>query len=162
MSTKFLKGLFFRSIMARFEFEKDLDSYISTRRKVEKSFDNNFAHNDAPKAPVSEAVKRTSVDVCVSNDDVNSEYAVYSKGAFSRIAGWMFGAEEKHDAPLDVVNADNSALYNGELKADMRELAKISISTFRKLPVHRLREFKSSGDFERFKGILKKHGLSKE
>lgn len=155
--------------MDRFEFARDLDAYISQRRKLSSPSFWSKLFVSKPKAVKSvesnasvPLVVAQPVEVSVSSDDgaVASDYDVEKKSAFSKVWGWVVNSPpEKHDAaPLET----SSALVENELVGDMRTLAKISIATFRKLPAHKIREFKQSNDFLEFKGILRKHGLSKE
>lgn len=48
-----------------------------------------------------------------------------------------------------------------EMKEDMKELAVISVATFKKLPKEHFELFKDSSDFKKFKEILKKYNVVK-
>ena len=161
--------------MDRFVFERELDSYISKRRTRSRSFSFSFlkgwfAQKPKPvevskEEPVPQTVKLSSPAVVpVSEDDKDTasiEYETDKKGVFSKVFEWiMASSPEQHDAS---VSADlPSVLAEKDMHNDLREIARISIATFRHLPVHKIRSFKESPDYVTFKNILKKHGLARD
>lgn len=167
-SKKFLNHAAIVHIMDKSEFAQELDSYLSKRNKPvsAKFWKGLFAR--APKSAQSveepepqPVTVSTAVEVPVTENDeaTPAEYDSDKKGVLSRMLEWFVtGSPEKHDAVAQ--EEVSSALAEKELRDDMRELAKISISTFRKLPAHKIREFKGSVEYDAFRNILKKHGLS--
>ena len=162
--------------MDKFEFGRELDCYISKLRAPKGSsfFKGFFAKRQIFKAqnvkehikePLPQTVKMSEpIEVPMSSDDKNNaskEYDSDKKSVFSKIVDWVVvGVPEKHDANLDV--EVESVLAQKEMVDDLREVARISIANFRNLPAHKIRTFKESQDYLKFKNILKKHGLSRD
>src|SRR3989344_3643420 len=165
---KFLNKCALILFMGKIELGRELDSYLARIKKPSShSFLKSlFASKQKSKAQeqedmVPQTIVRTepvevqpSVDV---KDFVAKEYDD-KKSVFFRMFSWLANAPpELHDAPLESEVA--SVLAEKEMLADMRELARISISTFRQLPVRKIRDFKASPEFVAFRSILKKHNL---
>lgn len=162
--------------MDRFEFTRDMDAYLSRRKR--KGFKlfwpvglksvGFLSSKHVVASKVNDIVPQTvkysepvEVAVSVDNKDVSVEYEVKDKSVFSRFVGWIVEGRQAKGEDVSFVGVE-SALAEKELLSDLRELARISILHFRKLPAHKIRELKQSEDFLVFKGILNKHGLSRD
>lgn len=150
--------------MDRFEFGKDLDGYLSRRsRRQRGSFFKSFSQKKQEVVETEEYAPVTvqqPVEIAHHDATTASEYESEKKWVVSRMFGWFAGEPEAlQDVQPEQVLASN---VEEIVKADMKELARISVAVFRELPVHKIRAFKQSSDFAQFKSILKKHGLSRE
>lgn len=167
-------GLFI--LMDKLEFAREMDAYLSRRKRKRFSFFRSglFSFRFAgflsstqvveskDSAVVPQTVKYSvPVEVLADSNDVSVEYDSEKKGVFSKFLEWLVAGRQVKDEDVSVVDV-SSALVEKELLADMRELARISILNFRKLPAQRIRELKNSEDFSVFKRILGKHGLSRD
>ena len=139
------------------EITRDLDSYISAKRKGsglfglfgKKSDDGEVAmhpyvkpYDDEPVATVTETKPvETPVD-----DAPQAE----KKGFFSR---W-FGSEEPQEIQEPVADAPAD-------DADLREVARIALGFLRQTDQAALAKIKSSPDFEKFKEILRRRHIIK-
>ncbi len=159
--------------MDKFEFSRELDSYIS---KIHESKQPSwhFWAKGFFKAKKQEQVQKEEpspvtiaplpVEVPILADDKNStvgEYDEQKKGLFTKLVEWIVvGAPQANDGIVE--ENIRSALAEQALIGDLHELARISIATFRGLPAQKIRLFKESQDYVTFRNILKKNGLSKE
>ncbi|MEK6849865.1 MAG: hypothetical protein AABY01_04845 [Nanoarchaeota archaeon] len=133
----------------RKQLKKDMESYISTRRKSDWSFTKPFH-------PTIQEYKPKQEESAVENTEVTEK-----KGWFSKVSSKIFG-EAADEATEDVPAAQvHSQISSSETHTDLKELARISLGVMKQMPGEQIHEFKQSPDYDKFKTILKKHNLIK-
>jgi len=135
------------------DFERDLDEYISGRRK------SHFFHNvvqglrsHQPKIRLNPELETYDRPPEPEPTPVTNGVAVEvprKKGLF----GWLLGSEIDED-----VEKLNISLVPRD---DMKALARITLSVVKKLPPQEIVAFKQSTEFAVLKNTLKKHNLIK-
>jgi hypothetical protein len=120
--------------MTRDSLYKDIDSYISHRRRK-------YGYPKAEKKPV---VEKKAEPKPLPEDEY--EEAIKKPGFFSR----LFGKVDEEVIEEEVAN-----------DTDLHTLGQISIKLLRQLPAEQLREFKGTSDFIAFKEILQRNKVIK-
>lgn len=118
------------------EFDKELDDYLSARRRTNiKGF-------------IKDIFKPTEKKV-----EIPEDVEVYQSGeAKEPLIKRMFSKKENDEAIAAKVEAEDAV-------ADMKEIAKIALVAIKELPDDRLASFKKGAEFDRLKELLKKHDL---
>ncbi|HLF54970.1 MAG TPA: hypothetical protein VI612_04580 [Candidatus Nanoarchaeia archaeon] len=134
--------------MDRNDFDKDLEEYLHARKKGARfnidQFIKDFIRKFKPKP--SERVEMPE------EIEVYDQKEQPKEGVFAKI----FKKEEvSSEELLRTKMAAEDALE------DMKEISKIALNAIKQLPDEQLRTFKQSPEFEKLKGILKKHELIK-
>ncbi len=130
----------------RRQLRRDMDSYLSQRRKSDWSFFKPTLH------PTVRPYKNKEADTVVS--EMIDEQP--KKGWFSGMVDKLFGAEE---APEDVSEVQSQVSSTDA--TDLKEIARISIIVMKQLPGDAIHDFKQTPDYDKFKDILRKHQLIK-
>ncbi len=130
--------------MAKEGFEQDLDEYLKVRKGSGFDIRGLFNKFIKKKTPIVELPEQ--VEVYHKRDDVKetAKESVFSK-FFKR----------QNDELVQVRMLADDAV------SDICEMSKIALDVVRQLPDEKLREFRSSENFERLKSLLKKHNLIK-
>jgi len=162
--------------MAR-EFEKELDAYISARKKKKLNV-SGFIKKMMPKPspgpvelpPEVQAYDQTeSTEVPkIENVDVvlEDEYEDEQKTFLQKFLEWArpnakeihFEGQEKEEYQEQKIK---EMVGKEMVMQDLKATAKIALYVIKQLPPEQLREFKNSSDFSELKSILKKHELIK-
>ncbi|MBI4016808.1 MAG: hypothetical protein HY363_03895 [Candidatus Aenigmarchaeota archaeon] len=131
--------------MSRKELDRDLEAYLAHRKQREK------------KVKVEEVRMPPEVE---TYDDEKPKHSWLA---------WLFGYdEEKKPAvqePIPEKEFDETAIKQmvdvEQLKNDLREIARFSLAYFKDLPHDKLEKLKASPEFEKFKEVLRRHGVIK-
>lgn len=133
--------------MSRKELERDLEDYLARRRRHEKKC----------KVEKMEDV-RMPPEVETYNDE-NPKHPWLA---------WLFGHDEEKPAakePVPEQEFDETAIKQmvdvEQLRNDLREVARFSLAYFKDLPHDKLEKLKASPEFEKFKDVLRRHGVIK-
>ncbi len=154
--------------MTRGEFDKELEQYISHRKRAKLRLPDVFG-----------AFKRKKK---MPEPEMHPEVQKYEEGSPAELPEEMPGTEEeivekkgtftKILESLGLVGKEKSAtnvpaeevqqmLVKDEVTQDMKEIAKIALLVIKKLPPEQMSDFKASTEFERLKELLRKHQLIK-
>jgi len=131
------------------EFHKDIDDYISSRRKRSSLFsmkEESVRLHPESDQPYPEPEPEVMVEPELSEPVDVVESVEPKEGFFSRIF-------KKKEEP--VIEPPN------ELIRDLKIVSKIALSIAKQLPPDKLEDLKRSDQYAQFKEILKKHGLIK-
>lgn len=90
-------------------------------------------------------------------EDIEKTAEIRKERLLTRLFRKMRGAGKEKEFPEE---AEEAAMP--VLDEDIKEILKITFTWINKLPKSKLREFRSSEDFEKYKVILMKYGLVKE
>ena len=143
--------------MPRDEFDRDLNEYLSARKRASRfNIKGLFVRflpkrSEKPTAPPVEMPE--SVEVYEEPKERPSLFSTFkssSKNMFSSLKSDK-ESEELATSRMQAEDAVN----------DMKEVAKITLGMIKTLPDEQLRHFKKSPDFDRLKALLKKHELIK-
>ncbi len=116
-------------------------------------------------APRVKPAEQASVMLDPFADEPVAEKPAKKAGFFSRLFSKKKAAKEEAKMDEDfltatpVVNVASSV--NLELKDDFKELSKLFLKSLERMNKEQLNSFKATEDFERFKGLLKKHSVIK-
>lgn len=135
----------------RKQLRRDMDSYISSRKKESWSM---FKKEPQPILhPTVHPYKKEEPKV-EQAQPMEQEYDAQKKGWFSGFMNKLFGEEQEViETPVQPVSHDAAA--------DLKEIARISLGVMKQLSGDQIHEFKETSDYEKFKTILRKHNLIK-
>lgn len=125
--------------------EEDVQKVIKENRinfSQKNISDNNYSSNEIPQKTgfFSKMLNKIGISI----DDSEDDYEEYEK------------SQEQKKTDI------NSIEEFVALREDLKEIAVIATTAFKKLPKEQFKLFKESQDFSKFKTILKKHGIIKE
>lgn len=161
--------------MGKNEFDKELGTYLSRRKKAEVPDILKWIKGLIPKPtppPVQVSIpaeiqtyeEEKLVPKPESKKEVLKEYNQNKKNVLSFILdklnklGWFkktpISEEEQESKIKDIVAKEM-------MQKDLREISKIALMAIKKLPEEDMKEFKDSAEFDSLKKILKKHDLIK-
>ncbi len=160
--------------MGKNEFDKELGTYLTRRKKAElpdmlKWVKNLIPKPTPPPVQVSMPVEVETYEEKVSikpesKQDIVEEYSPEKKNVLNFILnklsklGWFkkapVSAEEQEAQIKDIVAKEM-------VQKDLRQVSKIALMAIKKLPEEDMKEFKESSEFDALKKILKKHDLIK-
>lgn len=109
--------------------------------------------------PVETAIK--SEDVPAQIEEPEEEVYVQRSSIFDSIKS-MFGKREVEETEFTEEANTVSEEKHAELEADLKEIAKFSVSIMKNLPKRKLDDLKESDKFVQYKEILRKRNLIKE
>ncbi|MEM4240099.1 MAG: hypothetical protein QXM31_03650 [Candidatus Woesearchaeota archaeon] len=155
--------------MTRGEFERELEQYISQRRRAKFRFPDVFGafkgkkKMTEPELPpevqkYDEGSPAEAPETMPGEEEAPEEP---KKGVMTKILeslGLVGGGKKEEQIPAEQVK---EMLAKDEHLQDMKEIAKIALLVTKKLPPEQLSEFKASPEFERLKELLRKHQLIK-
>ncbi|MEM4247273.1 MAG: hypothetical protein QXR48_01810 [Candidatus Woesearchaeota archaeon] len=154
--------------MTRGEFEKELEQYISQRRRSKFSFPDIFGTFKRKKKmpepelpPEIQKYEEGSPAEPLETMPGEESHEEAKKGVMTKILetlGLVCSKKREEEIPAEEVQ---KMLAKDELTQDMKEIAKIALLVTKKLPPEQLSEFKASPEFERLKELLRKHQLIK-
>ncbi|HDD70612.1 MAG TPA: hypothetical protein ENF94_00465 [Candidatus Woesearchaeota archaeon] len=139
--------------MGKRDFDKEMESYLSARRKGKQFSFKDLISKISPK-------KEGAVSI---PDDVE----VYSEAGETKVVepkesvgSWFkrFFSVKKKDAEDDDIDYK---LQAEDAVSDLKIVTKIALEAIKSLPVDKVKEFRKSESFEQLKKILKKHELIK-
>jgi hypothetical protein len=152
------------------EFDREMEAYIAKRRQsglfhgMAKAFKRKKQPALGPEVkPYAEEPPAAKKDVrpMEQSAEVQAQEMEPPKQGFSFLGflKGIFGSQpseaEQAEAAMAAPAADDS------VKADMKELSRITLDLAKMLPHDRLKEFKESPDFGKMKDILRKHKIIK-
>lgn len=95
-------------------------------------------------------------------DEDKAEPVKEQKSFFTKFLGF-FGLSVENEFDDDLQPKEDPSMQKMiEMREDIKELAVIATSTFKKLPKEQFKIFKESSEFEKFKVILRKYNVIKE
>ena len=143
----------------RKEFDRDLDEYLSARKKSSLfsgigSLFSGWSKRSQPE-DVDLGPDLKPYEAKEEHVPSHEEEYVAPTESMPRKKGWLaglFGGGEESDEVVEmpVVTDD-----------DLKEVSRIALQAIKMLPPDQLAEFKQSNEFENLKTILKKHSLIK-
>ncbi|MBI4151106.1 hypothetical protein HY492_03195 [Candidatus Woesearchaeota archaeon] len=134
----------------RRQLRRDMDSYLSQRRKSDWSFFKPALH------PTVHPYKNSKEAEPMASEVIDEQP---KKGWISGMVDKLFGAE---DVPEDVSEeAVQSQVSSTDATADLKEVARISLAVMKRMDGDAIHEFKQTPDYDKFKEILRKHQLIK-
>jgi len=165
--------------MARAEFEKELESYISARKKKKrdiKGFLKKLIPKPAPKSvelppeiqsyDLNETPAEPKKELEGVDTALEAEYEEEKKPVVQKILEWF----RPRPKEVHLEDKEKEALEEKKIKEmvdkelvmqDLKEIAKIALFVIKQLPPEQLQEFKNSSDFADLKQILQKYRLIK-
>lgn len=135
----------------KLEFDRELDEYISERRKT-RIFHNivQGLKREGNRIGINPALETYNVSVVDEKPASENKNISQKKGFFERVFG--SGREKDESEMNEQLNL---------MKSDMKQVARIILDIIKKLPPQELSAFKQSDEFFVLKEILKKHNLIK-
>ncbi len=136
------------------DFDRELDDYISSRKS--SGFTGRFTQTDRIVEKNEELEDSVPISE-VYNDELptNNGHELENEEKKPRGIRKWFGFLSSNETDEEVPKVDNSAIE------DMKEIAKISLSIIKLLPLEKIITFKNSDEFSKLKTILSKHKLIK-
>ena len=139
-----------RELRRKQELKREIEGYISERRKGSGLFKNLFKQEPKKEEPLHPTVKPYEEERAGPASEMEKEYEQeQKKGFFASIFGG-FTAKEEEPAKTD-----------SEAEQDLKEIARISLHMLKQMPGELIHNFKQTPDYERFKELLRKHQLIK-
>lgn len=157
------------------DFDREMESYIAKRRQtglfssVAKAFKRKKpaklgpdveAYDSKPSAQKPAAPSKEAPHM-ESSDEQPAEESSTTKPFLSGLSAFFKSVftPKKTAEPATEEGFDEQP--EASYKTDMKELCRIMLDMAKKLPDDELKEFKSSDDFSKMKGILRKHQVIK-
>ena len=152
--------------MTRGEFEKELEQYISHRRRAKIKFPSIFKafkpakkmHQPELPPEITAYDKATPAEPLETfpDDDYPAKKG-FMTSVFEKLG--LITVDKKPDeiAPEEVQHM----LAKDDVTQDTKEIAKIALAVIKQLPPEQLTQFKSGPEFARLKELLRKHQLIK-
>ena len=131
--------------MSRKEIDRDLEAYLASRRQKRKMAE--------PKEEI-----KMSPEIETYDDE---------KPKRSWLA-WLFGHEEDKQPVQEILPEKEfdelevkKVVEVEHLRNDLKEVSRFALEYFKDLPAEKLQKLKESPEFEKFKEILRRHGIIK-
>ncbi|MBN1645330.1 hypothetical protein JW851_04845 [Candidatus Woesearchaeota archaeon] len=161
--------------MAKNEFDKEMCTYLTRRKKAEIPDILKWLKGLIPKptpppiqvnipAEIETYEEKKIISKSESKQDVIEEYTPENKNVLDFILGKLrnFGFFKKSSISEEEQEATIKDIVAKEMiQKDLREVSKIALMAIKKLPEEDMKEFKESAEFDNLKKILKKHDLIK-
>ncbi|MBU1975503.1 MAG: hypothetical protein KKG59_03815 [Nanoarchaeota archaeon] len=176
--------------MGQDDFNKDMDKYIKKRKESDgvtvnfnirkkaetKKFDEDLEEYGESKGFVSRIFKKTESEelgddieqfqeledeleeIETETDDFTKEEIDQKKVSVMSKFFNFFKSENQESMPDDENMGEDMVLMDEEVK----DVLKLALKWIEKLPKTRLREFKTSGDADKFKDVLIRYGIAKD
>ena len=155
------------------EVSRDLDSYISQRRKSEGWgwFGKQEESKGRLNVKMGQGQEQESVVTqpeSITQDPVVEDQSQSMQNEYKETAEKksffhkVFGGLKRHPTSQGVEKVEEIVVHeeSGDVQ-DLQELARIALRVMKRLPPEDLAEYKSSEDFERMKDLLRKHKIIK-
>jgi len=139
--------------MAKRDFDREMEAYISAKRKGKPFSFKDFISKIIPKHDETVDVPE-DVEVYVEQEEIKAEPVEKKEPWLKRI----FSIKKEKEEPEPEVEYK---LLAEDAVADLKFLTKVTLENIKNLPPDKIKEFKKSDDFDKLKKILKKHELIK-